>query len=457
MEKKRKLSSIEIDNILNFIEMNKSIPTEIAEDIVKKNKNMLKKQLETQYIYPSLIPKLKKEIYEQYMKTLIHPGESVGILMAQSIGEKNTQITLNTFHTAGKGETTVTQGVPRLSELLNGVKKPKNITTFIYFKENNNSISELRESIGYSDNIKEYRLKDIVTSFNYYLEAKEEVWYRVFKILYNSEYEKYSVKISLKINMDILYEYKFSLKYIAEIIENTYSDFLCIWSPDNIGQIDLFIDTSDITLPEDRLLYINKDNAVNIYIEEVVKPTLDNLFISGIENIKEIFYVKDNKTQGKWMIEAIGNNLPELFKNPKIDMTKTFSNHIWEIYEILGIEATRQFLIDEYLNLLEGINKCHVEILVERMTFGGTISSISRYTMRTEESGPLGKSSFEETLDNFVRAALFGEVEPTTGVSASIICGKRANIGTGLCELKIDLDKLYGCQDKVFKGDVCCK
>jgi DNA-directed RNA polymerase beta' subunit len=80
--------------------------------------------------------------------------------------------------------------------------------------------------------------------------------------------------------------------------------------------------------------------------------------------------------------------------------------------------------------------------LVDRMTHNGTISSITRYTMKKEESGPMGKASFEETMDNFLNAAAEGDKEPTEGVSASIICGKRASIGTGMIKMSIDIAKL---------------
>jgi DNA-directed RNA polymerase beta' subunit len=91
---------------------------------------------------------------------------------------------------------------------------------------------------------------------------------------------------------------------------------------------------------------------------------------------------------------------------------------------------------------MEGINMCHIKLLVEKMTFTGTISSISRYTLRKDESGPLSKASFEESVDHMVKSAFAGDVEKTRGVSASIICGKRASIGTGVVELKINSKKL---------------
>jgi hypothetical protein len=81
------------------------------------------------------------------------------------------------------------------------------------------------------------------------------------------------------------------------------------------------------------------------------------------------------------------------------------------------------------------INVCHVMLLVDIMTFSGTISSVSRYGIKRAQAGPLAKASFEESLDNFLKAGVFGDVETTNGVSASIMCGKRSKIGTGLCDL----------------------
>ena len=91
---------------------------------------------------------------------------------------------------------------------------------------------------------------------------------------------------------------------------------------------------------------------------------------------------------------------------------------------------------------MDGINVAHVMLLVDKMTFTGTISSISRYTLRNDECGPLAKASFEETLENILKSSINCDVETTEGLSASIICGKRANLGTGFINLRIDLNKL---------------
>ena len=93
---------------------------------------------------------------------------------------------------------------------------------------------------------------------------------------------------------------------------------------------------------------------------------------------------------------------------------------------------------------MAGINQCHIDLLVDKITYTGSISSISRYTMRTEDSGPLSRSTFEESIDILLKAGFYGQKETTNGVSASIICGKRANIGSGVCDLKMDLTKIKG-------------
>jgi DNA-directed RNA polymerase beta' subunit len=176
-------------------------------------------------------------------------------------------------------------------------------------------------------------------------------------------------------------------------------------------------------------------------MEECVLPTIQKQVMFGIPGIQNIYFLLDKDTD-EWMLETDGSNFRVLLGHPLVDMTRIHSNNVWDIYDNLGIEAARLFLISEFESIMEGINICHIKLLVEKMTFTGTISSISRYTLRKDESGPLSKASFEESVDHMVKSAFAGDVEKTRGVSASIICGKRASIGTGVIELKINRKKL---------------
>ena len=185
-------------------------------------------------------------------------------------------------------------------------------------------------------------------------------------------------------------------------------------------------------------------------MDECVQPILEKLVRCGIPGISNIYYTQLGT---EWYVETEGSNFRKLLCCDIVDMTRVQSNNGWDIYESLGIEAARQFLIDEFMDIMEGINQCHVKLLVDKMTYLGTISSITRYTLRKDESGPISRSTFEESVDVFIKASFNCEVEKTKGVSASIICGKRASIGTGMMDLKNDISKLPIRKSILFKED----
>ena len=341
----------------------------------------------------------------------------------------------DTFHKAGSGEKTVTTGVPRVEEILNATKDPRSVNCIVYTKKHHKSIAELRKTVGYE--VVELTFAKITKECKIEMNKKPEPWYEAFKIMYGDEFIKFTDCVSLTLDMDILYEYKLDMEKISQIIAKNYSDMICVFSPDNIGQLDVFVDTSNIDLPENRLEFIDSDNAKEIYLEEVVQPILYKIIICGVPGIENIYFNDDPNN-----FETYGSNFKKLLGLPFVDYTKTISNDVWDIYNTLGIEAARQFLIEEFMQLCSGINLCHIQLLAEKMTYTGAILSISRYTMRNEDCGPMGKASFEETMDNFLKAGAYGQKEATRGVSASIICGKRASIGTGVCELIIDVKSL---------------
>ena len=345
--------------------------------------------------------------------------------------------TLNTFHKAGQSEKSVTVGVPRFSELLNATKTPKMVNCKIYFNDGNESVHDLRETIAHK--LVHITLKNLIKSIKICMNKEEEVWYSMFKILYNSNFSEHLHCISIKLDNKIMFKYRLTIDEIAKQIESKYSDLCCVFSPPDINQLDIFVDVSNIQFTQKQLLFITPDNAQEIYLDECVQPLLEGMTICGIYGIQNIYYTQEND---EWFVETDGSNFKKILGCSIVDMTRTISNNVWDIYEVLGIEAAREFLISEFVSIMDGINLCHVKLLVEKMTFSGTICSISRYTLRKEESGPMSKASFEETLDNYLRAAVSGDIERTRGVSASIICGKRSNIGTGMMDLRIDIKRL---------------
>lgn len=363
----------------------------------------------------------------------------------------NGLVVRDTFHSSGIANKQMTVGVPRFQELLNATADPANVNHKIIFKNKCETIKQLRDEIG--DTIVSLKLKDIVSKTTIYengIDKNEREWYDYFCILYGDNFSKYTSCISLNLNVKKIFELKVNATKIIEKIENEFCDTICVFSPD-YSIIDVYVNTSDISLPEDRVLFINSENMISIYLEECVEPSLLNLHICGIEGITEIFFAKDDETN-LWYAETNGvcsktgstlkyDSFKKLLSLKNVDEQKTLSNNMWDIYNTLGIEATREFLINEFASIMEGINDCHAKLLVDRMTYNGFISSITRYTLRKDEGGVLGKASFEESMDHFLNAAVQGQTDPIKGISSSIICGKRAEIGSGIFDVKLDMSK----------------
>lgn len=463
LSSKRKLFQSEIDDIVSFIKPNPDIPSKISNAIIEQMRRELLVQLEKIYIYPSMIPRLKEQIEEQHRSSIIPAGESVGIITAQSIGEKQTQSNLNTFHKCGSSDKQPTSS--KFAELLNATDKPKAPSYNIFFKEGNKSVRELRDTVNFS--LVQLTLRKLMKEYEICIDYERDFWYDAYDLLYTPLESYYNSCIKLKIDMDILFEYRMKLHDIAKHIEKEYCDIACVFSPDHIGELHIYLDTRNIDIGDigdlQEKSYITEENKTEIYLEEVVLPIIKNMIVCGIQGIMNIFFVEDKETK-TWFIETENSNdriiennkfkknkekavdsvkrYKKVLAHPSVMMEKTISNNIWDIYYTLGIEAVRQYMIDEFSNIMEGINKCHTTLLVDKMTFLGIISSISRYTMRRDDTGPLSKASFEETLDNLTKSAVFAQVENTKGISASIICGKKAPIGTGMCELVVDMKKL---------------
>ena len=441
----RLLTSEEIEYMLDFIVPRNGVPHASSMSICENNKRRFRVQLKGQMVYPEIIDELKSEMAKDYFSSLVHPGEAVGVICAQSIGEKNTQTALNTFHKAGQSEKTMTEGVPRFQELLNATRNQKMVNHKIFFNNGNENVKSLRSTVGSS--IAGLTLGDITLSTKIFKDKQEEKWYNAFQILNATSIFDLTSCVRVWLNTKKLFEFKITQQNVCDKIESCYDDLFCIYNPAEPGVIDIFANTHNVVeiLEEKNIAFINPENAVEVYLEDVVEPNLEKVEICGIQNVDEIFYVKE---QGEWILETNAsnsdplkcNNLRKIMSLPNVDQDKTTSNNIWEIYETLGIEATKAFLVEEFMNIMDGINECHARLLVDRMTFNGGIASISRYTLKNDECGPMGKASFEESLDNFLNAAAEGEIEPTQGISASIICGKRSNTGTGIMGLKMDLN-----------------
>lgn len=438
---KRNLKKNEIDDILIGLKNYNKLPEEM--NIVIKNNihNEIRKKLEKIKIYPEKIEDLKKIIRKEYYRSMVSPGESVGVIVGQSLGEKQTQSTLNSFHSAGLTIKTVVTGVPRFTELMAATKEPKGVCSQVFLNDKLNSPKEVKDYIGNS--LVNVYMNELIEKYELIENPKCKLWYKLYNEINKENIDLTNRVLSIKLNKDIVFKNKINLKQIKERIELIYKDLQVIYSPLNLLEIDIFIkEDKKITLIE-QIQYVTEENKWEIYVEDVILPNLNKILISGIEGIKDYIITKTDKDE--YYIECEGTNLPKLALNDKIDFNRTNSNNMWNIYNCFGVEATRQFLIDEFSKVLNSdgtfINYRHIKLLVDTMTFNGNIISISRYGTR-DKTSPMARASFEESLDNFLKAGVYGELEKTQSISSSIMLGKNSRIGTGICDIMYDMDTI---------------
>jgi DNA-directed RNA polymerase II subunit RPB1 len=408
-----------------------------------------------------------------FEKSKVSPGEMVGVLGAQSIGEPATQMTLNTFHFAGvSAKSNVTRGIPRLTELLHLSKSIKSPSTIIFLKDEFNSD---RNKTQYVKNKLEYiGLKDIIKNNQIYFDPKNHL----FETVIDEDKEMLSVynEFNRLQHGDVDFEETapFIIRFVFDkimMLENniTMDDiYLAImkfynvdkkinyyFSDDNskelIGRISI---VSDMDGQQQENGLYDQSDVITVF-KNIMNDLLDNVVIKGIENIENLV-IPEHKTivkeNGEYIdkkehiLQSDGINLLEVFNSKYVDFTRTHSNDVNEIYEKLGIEAARNILISEISSVCddagEYINSRHIELLVDVMTNKGYLTAINRQGIGRGDVGPLAKSSFEDTTDQFIKASMFGEKDKLKGVSSNIMMGQTIKAGTGLTELLLDENKL---------------
>lgn len=354
--------------------------------------------------------------------------------------------TLNSFHSAGLVTKMVVTGVPRFLELLNATKEPKSASAIFSLScDNIKSPKNIRDILRHT--LVSFHMHDIVTSVDVWVDRKEEEhWYSAFEIVYGQRFTHNTNGLTIQFDPNKIVSYKIPLSMVKKKIESVYGDIFCIFSPYHQFQMDIFVDTTEIHPPQnvENTSYITTKNYVRIFLEDVVKTKILEIHICGIPNITDFFI--QPQQDNVWRVETTGSNLKMVLGHKDVDSTSAYSNNMWEIYQCFGIEAAREFLIQEFKSIVSGdgsfINMCHVALIVDVMTHHGTIYSISRYGIKKEKIGVLSRASFEESLDQFLNAGFYSEKDNLHGVSAAIMVGKRSSVGTGACDVIMDLDAL---------------
>nr|XP_018912364.1 PREDICTED: DNA-directed RNA polymerase III subunit RPC1 [Bemisia tabaci] len=360
---------------------------------------------EVQRLTMTQLVKFIKTCRDKYIRAKIEPGTAVGALAAQSIGEPGTQMTLKTFHFAGVASMNITQGVPRIKEIINASKVISTPIITAYLEED--------EDESFARAVKARIEKTTLGDVTEYM---EEVYlahdcYLVIKI------DTLRLKL-LQLEVDI--------------------ESICV----SIATAKLNLKHHQIKPDSDAVIHIYPDSlrmSLDMTLK-VLKDQLPNVVISGLPGVNRAVIHEDNsagKTKYKLLVE--GDNLKDVMATRGVNGKKCTSNNTYQVYATLGIEAARSTVMTEIESVMENhgmsIDHRHSMLVADLMTSHGETLGITRHGLAKIKESVLNLASFEKTADHLFDAAYYGQTDVISGVSESIIMGIPVSIGTGIFKL----------------------
>jgi DNA-directed RNA polymerase II subunit RPB1 len=380
----------------------------------------------------------------------------VGIIAAQSIGEPATQMTLNTFHLAGvAAKSGMTRGVPRLKEVFKVTKSPKatslNISLKPEFRDDKEKAREVAQDLELT------MLRDIVKTVGLYYDPNEDetivpedrnliAFYKMFTERVREDQSTDGLSkwmLRLEFNKDSMFNRNITMDDVAFVLNEKFSKSISMVYSDFNSQkliMRIRLDPNDDSAEMDDYTNFKKFQArllMTVAVRGV--PGIKAASFSKSENRVEIIDGKPTKVS-EYSIDTDGSNFIEVMNHPAVDPTRLYTTNVHDVMDVLGIEAGRNILLTEIDSLFAdaGVNYRHLGLLIDSMTRNGRLMSVDRYCINKNNIGPLAKASFEETEKILLRAALFGEMDPVTGVSSKIMTGQPMRGGTTFSQLLLD-------------------
>jgi DNA-directed RNA polymerase subunit A" len=344
-------------------------------------------------------------VESQYLESRVDPLDPVGTVSAQSIGEPGTQMTMNTFHYAGVAEIDVTQGLPRLIELVDARKTPDTPMMTVHLED---EFAEERDR------------------------AHEVVWkIEATKILALGDVSTNVADMLVQIDLN------------EETLEERWPT---VPNTDEVaGEIADTIESKlgvETVQPEPTLIEFGPDQPSYRQLLQLVEELREIVF-KGIEDITRVVIRKEETEQGEeFVLYTEGSSLKDVLDIEGVDASRTTCNNIHEIHNNLGIEAAREAIIEETMNTLEeqgldDVNIRHLMLVADIMTNNGEIESIGRHGISGNKDSVLARAAFEVTVNHLLDAAIHGEVDELDGVTENVIVGKPIKLGTGDVDLRM--------------------
>jgi DNA-directed RNA polymerase II subunit RPB1 len=426
---------------------------------------------------------LLETIMLTYKKALVHPGEMVGVIAGQSIGEPTTQLTLNTFHLAGVAtKSNVTRGVPRIEEILRLTRNPDKPSATVFLKPSDRHDKDKAAKLCVM--IEHTKLVDVVKSIEICFDPNDratkihkdveiiEQFYQFENLVLecnqgadvdNTQHSKWIVR--MEIDAEILLDKNITMDDINFAITNSHgSEVSCVFSDMNSSNLvfRIRLNSSVFNKGKKKGTPESLDQSDEIHLLKTFQDNILNNIVlrgvSGIQNvnprlIKDNVVKEDNKYVRKemWVLDTTGTNIMDLFSLDFIDYTRTYSNDIREMHNILGIEAARQNILNEFVEVMEAsdayVNYHHLSILCDRMTVKADLVPMFRSGIISDDIGPISKGTYEMHTEMFLDASRHGEFDQMRGVSANVMCGQPGYYGTNAFGLLLDMKAIEETED----------
>jgi len=333
-----------------------------------------------------------KEVQKAYDEARITPGEAIGIITAESFGEPSTQMTLNVFHFAGVAEMQVTVGLPRLIEIFDARKKPSTPEMKIPIKGKYSKTIEAVREVALK--VRQTKLRDII----------DEITINVAKS-----------NVEVFLDKKIMRELDIKAK---DVIAKLISDLKDVEIKEGDDSLILKPKSKELTLSD---VYKLKERAKNVHIK-------------GLSDVTHVLPIKDK--DGFYIVHCAGSNLKDALKLEEAEQDRIVTNNIFEIADILGIEAARTAIIGEANKVIRDqgidIDARHIIFLADLITRTGLIKGVTRTGITGEKGSVLARASFETPIKHIVNASLVGEKDELNSVVENVILNQPVPIGTGL-------------------------
>lgn len=381
----------------------KNIVAKYAENLNPRLRNDLEMALFENRLSKEGVEKVLKKTLDLTERAMAEPGEAVGVVTAQSIGEPGTQMTLRTFHFAGVKERNVTLGLPRLIELVDARKKPVTPTMDIYLDKDHRVSREKALEV-----------------------AREILFTRVNDVIQKADID-YSGILTFHLSEAKLTERGCDLKEVYEILKGSKKKYDIA-----VNEKKFFIKITVSDEPDAQTLLTLRNKLLNTRVK-------------GVSDIERVTIVKQDE---EWVIQTAGSNLAKVVAINGIDTSRVTTNNVYEIWQTLGIEAARTALVKEITNTLEEqgleVDTRHIMLVADLMTSKGYLQQIGRHGIAGTKTSVLARAAFEITVPTIARAALEGQIEPLRGVTENVIVGATVPVGTGMVDLYMRVEEQNG-------------